>query len=87
MKDVKDVVRRRPWIGWVLFIATIIVVVLIGLLTTSILERRTEAQYLDRKKIPIQPLEPRTDPEVVMGGLVIYWWLDRRQNFRPRHPA
>jgi nitrite reductase (cytochrome c-552) len=59
MKRIRKSVQSKPWLGWVLFIITALVVFGLGLLTSSIVERRTEAQYLDQKKVDIQQFEPR----------------------------
>ncbi len=59
MNTIRRSVQSKPWLGWILFIITALVVFGLGLLTSSIIERRTEAQYLDQKKIDIQQFEPR----------------------------
>ncbi len=59
MTNIGESISKRPWLGWFLFIVTVVVVVLLGLLVSSIRERRTEAQFLDQKKIEIRELEPR----------------------------
>ncbi len=45
MKTVQKIVSEKPWVGWLLFAGTMIVVFFIGLLASSIMERRTEALY------------------------------------------
>jgi nitrite reductase (cytochrome c-552) len=59
MTNLRESVRSKPWLGWFLFVITAVIVFGLGLLTSSIIERRTEALYLDQKKINIQPFEPR----------------------------
>jgi len=59
MNTIRKSVQSKPWLGWFLFILTAVIVFGLGLLTSSIIERRTEAQYLDPKKIEIQEFEPR----------------------------
>lgn len=61
MSTIRRDVKRKPWLGWLLFLITIGIVFILGLLTSNIMERRTEAQFLDQKKIDIQPLDPRND--------------------------
>lgn len=57
---ITTLVRERPWVGWVLFLATIVVVFLIGLLAASIVERRTEAQFVGATPFGELPdFEPR----------------------------
>jgi nitrite reductase (cytochrome c-552) len=59
MTNLRESVRSKPWLGWFLFVITAVIVFGLGLLTSNIVERRTEALYLDQKKIEIQPFEPR----------------------------
>ncbi|MGK7393531.1 MAG: ammonia-forming cytochrome c nitrite reductase [Candidatus Cyclobacteriaceae bacterium M3_2C_046] len=59
MATLREIIRRKPWIGWVLFIFTAVIIFFLGLLASSIMERRTEALYLDQRQIEIKPLEPR----------------------------
>ena len=49
-----DAVRNKPWLGWVLFLTTVGLVFLLGLLTHSIVERRSETKLLYQmvKEIP-----------------------------------
>jgi nitrite reductase (cytochrome c-552) len=61
MSTIRRDVKKKPWLGWMLFILTVGVVFIIGLFMTNILERRTEAQYLDQKKIEIVSVEPRNE--------------------------
>jgi len=42
--SIREISQRKPWVNWVLFIATVIIVFIIGLLAASIVERRSEAQ-------------------------------------------
>ncbi|MCT4622713.1 MAG: ammonia-forming cytochrome c nitrite reductase [Schleiferiaceae bacterium] len=44
-----------------LFLLTVAVVIIIGMFMTNIMERRTEAQFLDQKKIEITSMEPRNE--------------------------
>jgi nitrite reductase (cytochrome c-552) len=62
MKPLQQRIAEQPWLGWVLFFISALVVVLIGLITYSIIERRTEAQYIFAPMTDISPYEPR--PEV-----------------------
>jgi len=59
MNTLRSSVKQKPWLGWILFLITVLVVFGLGLLTSSIIERRTEAQYVDQKKVDIQQFEPR----------------------------
>ena len=59
MSTIRKSVQEKPWLGWALFIITALIVFGLGLLTSSIVERRTEAQFVDQKKVDIQEFEPR----------------------------
>ncbi|MCU0370696.1 MAG: ammonia-forming cytochrome c nitrite reductase [Bacteroidales bacterium] len=54
-----DKIRHKPWIGWVLFLTTAVVVFFLGLLASSIIERRTEAQFAFTPVISYDQSEPR----------------------------
>jgi nitrite reductase (cytochrome c-552) len=58
MRNIKDIVSEKPWVGWVLFIGTLIIVFLIGLLGASIIERRSEANLTLQFVRPIDQFEP-----------------------------
>ncbi|MFO7447339.1 MAG: ammonia-forming cytochrome c nitrite reductase [Ignavibacteriaceae bacterium] len=61
MRKIKDVIVEKPWVGWVLFLATLIIVFLVGLFGASVIERRTETQYLFQASKPINEFEPRNE--------------------------
>src|SRR5690606_2817693 len=61
MRSLREIVSEKPWIGWLLFLGTLIVVFLIGLFGASIVERRAETQYLFRASDEIKPMEPRNE--------------------------
>ncbi len=52
---------RKPWVNWVLFFATVVVVFIIGLFAASIVERRSEAQLYFQMVSPIPDFEPRNE--------------------------
>lgn len=54
-------IEKRPWLAWVLFALTVVVVFLMGLLATSIIERRMEAVFVNIPKTEIKPFEPRNE--------------------------
>ena len=58
MKSITETVERRPWIGWLLFLGTIVGVFAVGLLAASIVERRQET-YRTELVQPIAEVEPR----------------------------
>ena len=53
--------KTRYTIYWILFIATIVVVFLLGLLSSSIMERRTETAYVFKPQVKIANWEPRNE--------------------------
>ncbi len=61
MKSIKEIIEQKPWVGWVLFFATAIIVFLAGLFAASIVERRTEARLYFEVFEPIADYEPRME--------------------------
>ena len=61
MKPIQDVIKTKPWIAWLLFFATVIIVFLIGLFASSIIERRGESEYIFQMVRPIAEFEPRNE--------------------------
>ena len=60
MKPIQEIIKSRPWVAWLLFFATVIIVFFIGLFASSIVERRSEAFTLQVVK-PIAEWEPRNE--------------------------
>lgn len=61
MKTLGKKIEEKPWIGWVVFLITIVVVFFAGLFTYTIVERRTEAQFIFQPARDIASLEPRIE--------------------------
>jgi nitrite reductase (cytochrome c-552) len=61
MKSITELIKRKPIIGWLLFIATIAFVFLLGLLASSILERRAETLFVYTPKVKHSSFEPRNE--------------------------
>ena len=61
MKNIIQTIQEKPWLGWVLFMATVAIVFLIGLFANSIMERRTEEKMMFRVDKPIADWEPRNE--------------------------
>lgn len=61
MASLNETIRRKPLIGWLIFIVTVVVVFFIGLLASSIIERRTEAQFAFVPAIDYDQAEPRNE--------------------------
>jgi nitrite reductase (cytochrome c-552) len=61
MNKKMKITEKRPWLAWVLFFATIIIVFLLGLLASTIVERRMEAVFVATPQTDISPYEPRNE--------------------------
>ncbi|MCK6621670.1 MAG: ammonia-forming cytochrome c nitrite reductase [Calditrichaceae bacterium] len=61
MKSIVQIIQERPWVGWLIFGLTVVVVFLAGLLATSIMERRGETAALFQMVKPIADWEPRNE--------------------------
>ncbi|MEE8625903.1 MAG: ammonia-forming cytochrome c nitrite reductase [Acidiferrobacterales bacterium] len=59
MASIRDIIQQKPWLGWVLFLATVVVVVFGGLFALSIMERRNEERAMFQLVKPIAQWEPR----------------------------
>ncbi len=59
MATIKELSEKKPWLNWVLFFGTVIIVFLIGLFAASIVERRSESQMYFQMVQPIPDWEPR----------------------------
>ena len=59
MKSINEIVGKKPWLGWALFLLTMVIVFLLGLLASSIMERRTEAIFAYTPQVEYQDWEPR----------------------------
>lgn len=61
MNSVSSNVKRKPWLGWALFLMTLAVVVLVAMLATSVMERRTEATLIMTPQVEHGEFEPRNE--------------------------
>jgi nitrite reductase (cytochrome c-552) len=61
MATIKELSEKKPWVNWVLFTGTVIVVFLLGLFAASIVERRSEAQLYFQLTEPLPEFEPRNE--------------------------
>ncbi|HPA86455.1 MAG TPA: ammonia-forming cytochrome c nitrite reductase [Bacteroidales bacterium] len=53
--------KEKPWLGWVLFALTVVVVFFLGLLASSIVERRSEAVFAYTPEAKFSQFEPRNE--------------------------
>lgn len=56
--NLTSVIKSKPWLGWILFLATAFVVFLLGMLASSIIERRAEAVFVNTPKVKLADYEP-----------------------------
>lgn len=61
MEPVSEITRRKPWLGWLIFLGTVIVVFILGLLASSIIERRSEQKVYFQMVSEIPDWEPRNE--------------------------
>ena len=61
MSSILKITEKRPWLAWFIFLVTIVIVFLLGLLASSIVERRDEAAYVNVPKNKIAEFEPRNE--------------------------
>ncbi|HSH52981.1 MAG TPA: ammonia-forming cytochrome c nitrite reductase [Bacteroidales bacterium] len=61
MKPISDQIKEKPWKGWFIFIITIVVVFFLGLLASSIVERRAEAVFAYTPQVEHSQWEPRNE--------------------------
>jgi len=61
MKSIREQIKTRPWLGWALFFVTMGIVFLLGLLASSVMERRAEAVFAYAPKVKLSPFEPRNE--------------------------
>ncbi len=60
MKPIREIIKEKPWTGWLLFTLTAVIVFLLGLFASSIIERRGESVALQQVK-PLAEWEPRNE--------------------------
>ncbi len=61
MKSITELVKEKPVWGWAIFIATVVVVFFLGLLASSILERRAESIFVYTPQVEHSQFEPRNE--------------------------
>jgi len=57
----KNESQLKPWMYWLLFAGTIVVVFLLGLFSASVVERRSEEAFVYKPKVEIDKFEPRNE--------------------------
>ncbi len=61
MNSFSNQIKQKPWKGWLLFLATLVIVFFLGLLASSIMERRSEAAYAFAPQVQYDQFEPRNN--------------------------
>ncbi len=61
MKSILNLIEKRPWMAWLIFFATVVFVFFIGLLASSIVERRAEAVFVNIPQKQVSQWEPRNE--------------------------
>ena len=61
MKPIGELIKDKPWLGWVLFFGTMVIVFLLGLLASSVVERRAEAVFAYTPQVEHEQWEPRLE--------------------------
>ena len=61
MKPIREVIKEKPGFAWLIFLATIVIVFLLGMLASSIIERKAERIYTLQMIKPIEDWEPRNE--------------------------
>jgi nitrite reductase (cytochrome c-552) len=61
MKSISTTLKEKPWLGWLLFFVSIVLVFALGLLASSIIERRSEAAFAFTPQVQYSDLEPRNE--------------------------
>ena len=61
MKSIQEMLKEKPWLGWVIFALTVVVVFFLGLLASSIVERRSEAGFAYTPEVKFSQFEPRNE--------------------------
>lgn len=61
MRPVHEIMKEKPWLGWFIFAATVAIVFLLGMLASSIIERRAEAIFAYTPQLNFSEFEPRNE--------------------------
>jgi nitrite reductase (cytochrome c-552) len=61
MKPITELIKEKPWLGWIIFFATVIIVFILGLFASSIIERRAEAVFAYTPQVKYDQFEPRNE--------------------------
>lgn len=59
MRPINEIIKEKKWLGWLLFLVTVAVVFFLGMLASSIVERRAEAVFAYTPQVTFSEFEPR----------------------------
>jgi len=59
MINIQEKLKSKPWLGWVIFLVTVLVVFMLGMLASSIVQRRAEAVFAYTPEVTFSESEPR----------------------------
>lgn len=65
MKSIQELLQRKPWLGWLIFVLTAAAVFLLGLFASTIVERRSESAVV---VLPVKPLAEWESRNEVWGA-------------------
>lgn len=70
--NINELLKKKPWLGWVLFLITVVAVFFLGLLASSIIERRSEAvfAYAPQITFPLMNLIIRNGERYFRGSII-----------------
>jgi nitrite reductase (cytochrome c-552) len=61
MRPISDLIKKKPWLGWLIFFATVVIVFMLGLFASSIIERRAESVFAYTPQVSHSQFEPRNE--------------------------
>jgi nitrite reductase (cytochrome c-552) len=53
--------KRKPWVNWIIFLVTVVVVFVLGILASTISERRIEREFIYKPTVLLDEWEPRNE--------------------------
>lgn len=59
MISLREKLKEKPWLGWIIFLLTVFVVFMLGMLASSIVQRRAEAVFAYTPAVTFPESEPR----------------------------
>lgn len=54
-------IEEKPWLGWLLFLGSTAIVFVLGMLASTIIQRRTEATVMNQPQYELDEFEPRNE--------------------------